>query len=101
MKDIVSYCDKTIARTKQNMRETKADMKSVTAKEEYFQIEEIIKTIEAKIKHLLHQHKVKKNNSLKNKPEKTREETLQPTKEPTAFKKLFTNAIASTYTEKL
>ena len=53
-KDIASYCDKTIAQTKQNMRETKVDMKSVTAKEEYFQIEEIIKTIEAKIKHLLH-----------------------------------------------
>ena len=54
MKDIASYCDKTIAQTKQNMRETKVDMKSVTAKEENFQIEEIIKTIEAKIKHLLH-----------------------------------------------
>ena len=55
MKDIASYCDKTIVQTKQNIRETETDLKSVTAKEEYFQIEETIKTNEAKTKHLLHQ----------------------------------------------
>ena len=94
MKDIVSYCDKTIAQTKQNIRETETDLKSVTAKEEYFQIEETIKTNEAKTKRLLHQCKFKKLNSLKYKPETTREETLQPTKEPTAFKKSYANAVS-------
>ena len=48
MKDIASYYDKTIVQTKQNIRETKIDLRSVTVKEEYFQIEETIKTNEAK-----------------------------------------------------
>ena len=57
MKDIASYCDHTIAQTKQNMRETETDLKSVTAKEEYFQIQETIKINETKTKHLLQQRK--------------------------------------------
>ena len=71
-----------LAKTKQNIRETETDLKSITAKEEYFQIEETIKANEAKTKRLLHQRKFKKFNSLKYKPETTREETLQPIKEP-------------------
>ena len=67
MKDTASYCDKTIAQTKQNIRQTETNLKNVTAKEEYFQIEEPIKTYEAKTKRLLHQHKFKKFNS---KPDK-------------------------------
>ena len=70
MKDIDSYCDKTIAQTKQNIRETETGIK---AKEEYFQIEETIKANEAKTKRLLNQCKFKKLNSLKYKPETTRE----------------------------
>ena len=89
MKDIASYCDKTIAQTKQNIRETETDLKSVTEKEEYFQIEETIKTNETKTKRLLHQCKFKKFNSLKYK-----EEILQRTKEPTAFKKSYANAVS-------
>ena len=46
MKDIASYCDKTIVQTKQNIRETETNLKSVTAKGEYFQIEKTIKTNE-------------------------------------------------------
>ena len=76
MKDIASYCDKTIAQTKQNIRETETDLKSVTAKEEHFQIEETIKTNEAKAKRLLHQRKFEKFNSLKYKPETIRQETI-------------------------
>ena len=63
MKDIASYCDKTITQTKQNIRETETDLKSVTAKEKCFQVEETIKTNEAKTKRLLHQNKFKKVNS--------------------------------------
>ena len=50
MKDIAFYGNKTIAQTKQNIRETENDLKSVTESEEYFQIEETIKTNEAKTK---------------------------------------------------
>ena len=33
--DIAFYCDKTIAQSKQNIKETETDLKSVTAKEDY------------------------------------------------------------------
>ena len=33
-KDIASYCDKTIAQTKQNIRETETDQQNVIAKDE-------------------------------------------------------------------
>ena len=72
-KDIASYCDKTIAQTKQHIRETATDLKNVTAKEEYFQIKELIKTNVAKT---MFQRKLKKFNSLKYKPETSREEIL-------------------------
>ena len=49
MKDIASYCDKTIPETKQN-REIENDLKNVTTREEYLQIEETIKTNEPKTK---------------------------------------------------
>ena len=81
MKDIASYRDKTIAKTKQNIRETETDLKSATAKEEYFQIQETIKTNEAKTKRI------------KYKPQTTREEAVQSTKEPTAFKKSYANKV--------
>ena len=96
MKEIASYYDKTIAQTKQNIRETETYLKSVTATKKYFQIEETIKKNEAKIKRFVHQRKFKKFNSLKYKPETTREETLQPTKEPTVFKKPNANAVIGT-----
>ena len=79
------------------LEETKIDLRSVTVKEEYFQIEETIKTNEAKKKNkkrLLHQPTFKKFNSLKYKLETTREETLRPTKEPTAFTKSYANAVS-------
>ena len=56
MKGIVSYGDKTIVQAKQNVRETETNLKSVTIKAEYCQIEETIKTNEAKTKCVLHQH---------------------------------------------
>ena len=59
VKDIAYYCNKAMAQIKQNVRETGTNLKSVTAKEEYFQIEETTKTNEAKTKRLLHQRKFK------------------------------------------
>ena len=48
------------------------NLKSVTAKEEYFQIQETIKTNEVKTKRLLNQRKFKKFNNIKYKPETKR-----------------------------
>ena len=45
MKDISSYCDKTIVQTKQNIRETETNLKNLRAKEEY---DKTIKTSEVK-----------------------------------------------------
>ena len=56
MKDIASYCKKTIAQINPNIRQSETDLKHVTAKEEYFKIEETITTNEAKTKCLLRQH---------------------------------------------
>ena len=55
MKGIAFYCDKTIAQRKRNIKETETDLKSVTAnKYRNIQIEETIKTNEAKAKPLIH-----------------------------------------------
>ena len=60
-----------MAQIKQNVRETGTNLKSVTAKEEYFQIEETTKTNEAKTKRLLHQRKFKEFKSTnQGKPER-------------------------------
>ena len=83
-----------IPQTKQNIREIETNLKNVTAKEEYFQIKKTIKTNEAKMKLFLYLCKFKKFNSLKYKPESTTEETLQPTKESTAFKKSYANIVS-------
>ena len=71
-------------------------MKNIAAKEEYFQIAETIKTIEAKTKCHVYQRKFKEFNSLKYKLQLTRElqTTLQSIKEPTAFKEPYTNGIS-------
>ena len=79
---------------KQNIWETLTDLENVTAKEEYFKIEEIIRTNDAKTKHFLHQYKFKTFNSLESKSETTREKTLQATKKPTTFKKSYANAVS-------
>ena len=92
IKDISSYCE-SIAQTKHNFRESEAGLKNVTVKEEYFKIEETIKTNEVKTKCLLHLLEFKKFNNLKYKPEIRREETLQPIKESTALKKLYPNGV--------
>ena len=53
MEDIQSYCDKLLRKPKKNVRKTETDLKSVTAKEEYFQIQETIKSNKVKTKRLL------------------------------------------------
>ena len=82
VKKIASYCDKTIAQTKHNIRETETDLKSVQQKRNTFWL----KTNEPKTKHFLHQRKFKKFNNLKYKRDTARGET-QPTKKSTAFNK--------------
>ena len=44
----IAQCDKTIAQTKQNIRETETNLNNVTAREKYIQIQGTTKTNEAK-----------------------------------------------------
>ena len=81
--DIAFYCDKTIAQSKQNIKETETDLKSVTAKEDYSDWRNHLNQW-SESKTPLTSTQIQKFNNLKYKPETTREETLQPTKEPTA-----------------
>ena len=83
MKNIVTYCDKTIAQTNDIIKETETDLKKVTGKEELSAIEATIKANESTAKRHLHQGKFKKFNNLKYKPRTTKDETAERTKQLT------------------
>ena len=87
MKDIVAHCDKTIVKTEDNIKDTETQLKNITEKEEYQDIEKTIKNNEANIKRLLQQRKFKKFIYLKYKSNSTTEETPQPTNHKTGFQK--------------
>ena len=93
IKRFISYC-KNIAQTKQNIKETVTDLESVTEKEEYFNIEDTIKAHATKAKCLLHQRSKNQKIKSKKKLETAKAEELQPLKEPTAFKKIYLNALS-------
>ena len=65
MKDIVTFCDKTIGKTNKEIKNTECTLKSVTEKEEFEQLERAIKTNQESTKRLLQQKKFKKFNTLK------------------------------------
>ena len=44
MKDIVTFCDKTIEKTNEDIRNAECTLKCATEKEEFVQIERTIKT---------------------------------------------------------
>ena len=74
MKDIVTFCDKTIEKTNEDIRNTECTLKCATEKEEFVQIERTIKTNEEFTKRLLQQKKFKKINILKHKPQTSHKE---------------------------
>lgn len=78
MNDIVTFCDKTIAKTNEDVKNTEFALKSATEKEEFEQIERAIKTNEESTKRLLQQKKFKKYNTLKHKPQQTSSKETDP-----------------------
>ena len=95
MKDIVAHCDKTIGKTEDKIKDTETQLKNITEKEEYQDIEKTIKNNEANIKRLLQQRKFKKFIYLKYKSNSTTEETPQPTNHKTGFQKIYVSAVQS------
>ena len=96
MKDIVAHCDKTIFKTEDNIKDTKAHLKNITEREQYQSIEKTMKNNEASTKHLLQQRKLKKFNDLKYKQNSTTKETPQPTKHKTRFQKAYASVAKGT-----
>ena len=82
MEKIVAYCDKTIVKTEDNIKDTETHLENVTERGKYQSIEKSIKNNEANTKRLLQQRKSKKFNCLKYEPNSTTEETLNPNKRP-------------------
>ena len=74
MKDIVTFCDKTIEKTNEDIRNAECTLKCATENEEFVQIERTIKTNEEFTKRLLQQKKFKKINILKHKPQTSHKE---------------------------
>ena len=77
MKDIVTFCDKTIGKTNKDMKNTECTLKSITEKKEFEQIERerAIKTNEESTKRLLQQKKFKKFITLTHKTQTSQKET--------------------------
>ena len=75
MKDIITFCDKTIGKTNEDIKNAESTFKSATEKEEFEPIESAIKTDEESTKHLLQQKKFKTFNTLKHKPQASHKET--------------------------
>ena len=57
MKDIASFCDKTIGKTNEDIKITECTLKSATEKEEFEQREKAVTTNEESSKRLLQQKK--------------------------------------------
>ena len=57
MKDIVSFCDKTIGKTNKDIKIPECTLKSATEKEEFEQREKAVTTNEESSKRLLQQKK--------------------------------------------
>ena len=96
MKGIVAHGDKTIVKTEDNIKNTETNLKNITVREDYQNIEKSIKNNQANTKRLLQQRKLKKFNHLKCKPNSTTLETPQPTKQKTGFQKSYASVLRGT-----
>ena len=67
MKGIVAHGDKTIVKTEDNIKDAETNLKNITEREDYQNIEKSIKNNQ-NTKRLLQQRKLKKFNHLKCKP---------------------------------
>ena len=75
MDHIVSYCDKTLEKTNNDISATETTLKNAMEQEEFTRIQPAIETNEESTKRQLKQRKFKKYNTLKYKPKDTQKVT--------------------------
>ena len=85
MKDITTYCEKTIKSTNDNIKNTEATLRNLSENQEFLNIDKVLKTNVEATKRQLQQRKFKKFNNLKYKPQPIKEQT--PTITQAEFKK--------------
>ena len=83
MKDIIKFCDKTIAVTKPAMQNNEVKLKAPMEREDFSEIDKVIKEKEEATNRLLQQRKFKKFNYLKHTPKPDFTISYQETKVPT------------------
>ena len=93
MKDITTYCGKTIKwpSTNESIKNTEATWRNVTENQEFLNIDKVLKTNIEATKRQLQQRKFKKFNNLKYESQPTEEQT--PAITQTDFKKSYANAV--------
>ena len=91
MKDVTTYCEKTIEFTNESIRNTEATLRNLTENQEFLNIGKVLKTNVEPTKRQLQQWKFKKFNNLKYKPQPIIEQT--PAITQANFKKSYANAV--------
>ena len=91
MKDITTYCEKTIKSTNDSIKNTEATLRNLTENQEFLNIDKVLKTNVEATKRQLQQRKFKKFNNLKHKPQPVKEQT--PAITQANFKKFYANAV--------
>ena len=91
MKDITTYCGKTIKSTNESIKNTEATWRNVTENQEFLNIDKVLKTNIEATKRQLQQRKFKKFNNLKYKPQLIKEQT--PVITQANFKKSYENVV--------
>ena len=81
MKDIVQFCDKTINKTAQEIKNTESSLKRHASKSQYHAIQTEINTNEDSTRKVLQQRKLKKYNNLKYKPKSINQTRVQEEQE--------------------
>ena len=91
MKDITTYCEKTIKSTNDNIKNTEATLRNLSENQEFLNIDKVLKTNVEATKRQLQQRKFKKFNNLKYKPQPIKEQT--PAITQAKFKKSYANVV--------
>ena len=91
MKDITTYCGKTIESSNESIKNTEAILRNITENQEFLSIGKVLKTNVEAIKRQLQQRKFKKFNNLKYKPQPLKEQIRAITQ--ANFKKSYANVV--------
>ena len=81
MKHIVQFCDKTMNKTAQDIKNTESSLKRNTSQSQYHAIQTEINASEDSTTKVLQQRKFKKYNNLKYKPKSTNQTRVQKEQE--------------------